>query len=168
MGRKELLPVVLAQSLIGAGTVWCAALLTADMFGASAAGYRRRHRGSLPLLHDSRDGAPGNQPVHAADAACCDPAAKGVLKRVDAGRPVRGDWRSAPTCSPGRRSRRLRFSPRFGFCQDNDRAPVCCARLCGPEIKCGIMRRSSKLRPRQSWSGSLCPKSCSCFDKTCR
>ena len=31
-GHKVFLPVVLAQSLIGAGTVWCAALLAKEMF----------------------------------------------------------------------------------------------------------------------------------------
>jgi hypothetical protein len=36
-GHKVFLPVVLAQSLIGAGTVWCAALLAKEMFGSAAA-----------------------------------------------------------------------------------------------------------------------------------
>jgi 4-amino-4-deoxy-L-arabinose transferase-like glycosyltransferase len=33
-GREAFLPVVLVQSLIGAGTVWCAALLASELFGA--------------------------------------------------------------------------------------------------------------------------------------
>ncbi len=37
LGHKVFLPVLLSQSLIGAGTVWCVALLTGDMFGRSAA-----------------------------------------------------------------------------------------------------------------------------------
>jgi 4-amino-4-deoxy-L-arabinose transferase-like glycosyltransferase len=35
--HKAFLPIVLAQALIGAGTVWCAALLTREMFGNAAA-----------------------------------------------------------------------------------------------------------------------------------
>jgi 4-amino-4-deoxy-L-arabinose transferase-like glycosyltransferase len=36
-GQKVFLPIVLAQALIGAGTVWCAALLAREMFGGAAA-----------------------------------------------------------------------------------------------------------------------------------
>ena len=36
-GQKVFLPIVLAQALIGAGTVWCAALLAREMFGSAAA-----------------------------------------------------------------------------------------------------------------------------------
>jgi 4-amino-4-deoxy-L-arabinose transferase-like glycosyltransferase len=36
-GQKAFLPIVLAQSLIGAGTVWCAALIAREMFGSAAA-----------------------------------------------------------------------------------------------------------------------------------
>jgi len=36
-GSQTFLPVLLAQSLIGAGTVWCAAMLARDMFGNAAA-----------------------------------------------------------------------------------------------------------------------------------
>lgn len=36
-GHKEFLPIVLFQSLIGAGTVWCAALIARDLFGNAAA-----------------------------------------------------------------------------------------------------------------------------------
>ena len=36
-GQKVFLPIVFAQSLIGAGTVLCAALLAGEMFGRSAA-----------------------------------------------------------------------------------------------------------------------------------
>src|ERR1700675_1080966 len=36
-GHKEFLPIVLFQALIGAGTVWCAALIARDLFGNAAA-----------------------------------------------------------------------------------------------------------------------------------
>lgn len=36
-GHKEFLPVLIAQSLIGAATVWCAALIARDLFGNIAA-----------------------------------------------------------------------------------------------------------------------------------
>jgi 4-amino-4-deoxy-L-arabinose transferase-like glycosyltransferase len=36
-GHKAFLPILLSQSLIGAGTVWCAALITREMFGGIAA-----------------------------------------------------------------------------------------------------------------------------------
>jgi 4-amino-4-deoxy-L-arabinose transferase-like glycosyltransferase len=36
-GQKVFLPIVLAQALIGAGTVWCAVLLAREMFGSAAA-----------------------------------------------------------------------------------------------------------------------------------
>jgi 4-amino-4-deoxy-L-arabinose transferase-like glycosyltransferase len=36
-GHQLFVPVLLAQGLIGAGTVWCAALLTGEMFGVAAA-----------------------------------------------------------------------------------------------------------------------------------
>src|SRR5262249_6343540 len=36
-GQKAFLPIGLAQALIGAGTVWCAALLAREMFGSAAA-----------------------------------------------------------------------------------------------------------------------------------
>jgi 4-amino-4-deoxy-L-arabinose transferase-like glycosyltransferase len=36
-GQKAFLPIVLAQALIGAGTVWCAALLAREMFGSATA-----------------------------------------------------------------------------------------------------------------------------------
>jgi 4-amino-4-deoxy-L-arabinose transferase-like glycosyltransferase len=36
-GHREFLRVILFQSLIGAGTVWCAALIARDMFGKAAA-----------------------------------------------------------------------------------------------------------------------------------
>ena len=36
-GHQAFLPVILAQSLIGAGTVWCAAMLAREIFGNSAA-----------------------------------------------------------------------------------------------------------------------------------
>jgi hypothetical protein len=36
-GRQAFLPVVVVQSLIGAGTAWCAGLLAAEMFGSGAA-----------------------------------------------------------------------------------------------------------------------------------
>jgi 4-amino-4-deoxy-L-arabinose transferase-like glycosyltransferase len=36
-GNKLFLPVLLSQSLIGAGTVWCAALIARGMFGGAAA-----------------------------------------------------------------------------------------------------------------------------------
>jgi 4-amino-4-deoxy-L-arabinose transferase-like glycosyltransferase len=35
-GHKAFLPIVLAQALIGAGTVWCAALLARELFGNAA------------------------------------------------------------------------------------------------------------------------------------
>jgi 4-amino-4-deoxy-L-arabinose transferase-like glycosyltransferase len=37
LGHKAFLPVVFAQSLIGAGTVWCAAMLAQELFGRQAA-----------------------------------------------------------------------------------------------------------------------------------
>lgn len=37
LGRHAFLPVVLSQALIGAGTVYCAALLAGEMFGTAAA-----------------------------------------------------------------------------------------------------------------------------------
>ena len=37
LGQKVFLPIVFAQALIGAGTVWCAALLAREMFGSAAA-----------------------------------------------------------------------------------------------------------------------------------
>jgi 4-amino-4-deoxy-L-arabinose transferase-like glycosyltransferase len=37
LGYQEFIPVLLAQSLIGAGTVWCAAMLAREIFGNSAA-----------------------------------------------------------------------------------------------------------------------------------
>jgi 4-amino-4-deoxy-L-arabinose transferase-like glycosyltransferase len=36
-GHKEFLPIVLFHALIGAGTVWCAALIARDLFGNAAA-----------------------------------------------------------------------------------------------------------------------------------
>jgi Dolichyl-phosphate-mannose-protein mannosyltransferase len=36
-GHQEFLPVLLAQSLLGAGTVWCAALIARELFGNTAA-----------------------------------------------------------------------------------------------------------------------------------
>jgi 4-amino-4-deoxy-L-arabinose transferase-like glycosyltransferase len=36
-GHQAFLPVLLAQSIIGAGTVWCAAMLAKEMFGHTAA-----------------------------------------------------------------------------------------------------------------------------------
>ena len=36
-GHTKFLPVLLAESLIGAGTVWCAALITRELFGKAAA-----------------------------------------------------------------------------------------------------------------------------------
>jgi 4-amino-4-deoxy-L-arabinose transferase-like glycosyltransferase len=36
-GQQAFLPIVLSQALIGAGTVWCAALLARGMFGSAAA-----------------------------------------------------------------------------------------------------------------------------------
>jgi 4-amino-4-deoxy-L-arabinose transferase-like glycosyltransferase len=36
-GHREYLPVILFQSVIGAGTVWCSALIARDMFGNAAA-----------------------------------------------------------------------------------------------------------------------------------
>src|SRR5262249_6249704 len=36
-GHKAFLPVLLAQSLIGAGTVWCAAMIAREIFGNTAA-----------------------------------------------------------------------------------------------------------------------------------
>src|SRR5262245_26397044 len=36
-GHEAFLPVLLAQSLIGAGTVWCAALIARELFGDPAA-----------------------------------------------------------------------------------------------------------------------------------
>jgi 4-amino-4-deoxy-L-arabinose transferase-like glycosyltransferase len=36
-GQKTFLPIVLAQALVGAGTIWCAALLAREMFGSVAA-----------------------------------------------------------------------------------------------------------------------------------
>ena len=36
-GQKAFLPIALAQALIGAGTVWCTALLAREMFGSAAA-----------------------------------------------------------------------------------------------------------------------------------
>jgi hypothetical protein len=36
-GHQTFLPVLVAQSLIGAGTVWCAAMLAREMFGNTAA-----------------------------------------------------------------------------------------------------------------------------------
>ena len=36
-GHREFLPVLLAQSLIGAGTVWCVALIARELFGGAAA-----------------------------------------------------------------------------------------------------------------------------------
>ena len=37
LGHRAFLPIVLAQSLIGAGTVWCAAMLAREIFGNTAA-----------------------------------------------------------------------------------------------------------------------------------
>jgi 4-amino-4-deoxy-L-arabinose transferase-like glycosyltransferase len=37
LGHREFLPILLFQSLIGAGTVWCAALIAREMFGNAAA-----------------------------------------------------------------------------------------------------------------------------------
>jgi 4-amino-4-deoxy-L-arabinose transferase-like glycosyltransferase len=36
-GHKVFLPIVIAQALIGAGTVWCTAMITREMFGKAAA-----------------------------------------------------------------------------------------------------------------------------------
>src|SRR5262249_43582924 len=36
-GQRDYLPVLLSQSLIGAATVWCTALITRQMFGDAAA-----------------------------------------------------------------------------------------------------------------------------------
>jgi 4-amino-4-deoxy-L-arabinose transferase-like glycosyltransferase len=36
-GHQQFIPIVLAQSLVGAGTVWCAAILTKELFGKTAA-----------------------------------------------------------------------------------------------------------------------------------
>jgi 4-amino-4-deoxy-L-arabinose transferase-like glycosyltransferase len=36
-GQKAFLPIVLAQAVIGVGTVWCTALLAREMFGSAAA-----------------------------------------------------------------------------------------------------------------------------------
>ena len=37
LGRQTFLPLVIAQSMIGSATVWCAALLASEMFGSAAA-----------------------------------------------------------------------------------------------------------------------------------
>ena len=63
-GHQAFLPVLLTQSLVGAGTVWCAAMIAREMFGDTAAIIAAHPHGDLPLLRGARHGAPGNQLVH--------------------------------------------------------------------------------------------------------
>jgi hypothetical protein len=55
LGHKELLPVVVAQSLIGAGTIWCAWIIARQMFGGTSANVAALLTAIYPyyVIHDT-------------------------------------------------------------------------------------------------------------------
>ena len=113
-GRYAFLPVVVAQSLIGAGTVGCAALLALEMFGPSAAVIAAGITAVYPyyVVHDTAMQETSLFTLLTLVSVI-------LLRRAyagDSGLTAAGPvWCWVRMCSRARPSRRLRRSPRSGF-----------------------------------------------------
>jgi hypothetical protein len=84
-GQETFLPVLIAQSLVGAGSVLCAALIARELFGGRAV-IAAVLAGNLPLLRGARHCAPGNQLVHFSNGPCRGPAVAPAPERGGAER----------------------------------------------------------------------------------